>query len=114
MAAPKDPLKVLTEQEQISQSLVNNLPFVIAFFRCLFCRHVVVVLVVVIGFFFSLMLMMLLLMLFPVSSEQSPDVMAFFTLLLVLFYCIHVYKYIHIFMEKCIHIYMYIHINLCI
>ena len=32
MAAPKDPLKVLTEQEQISQSLVNNLPFVIAFF----------------------------------------------------------------------------------
>jgi hypothetical protein len=33
MAAPKDPLKVLTEQEQISQSLVNNLPFVIAFFR---------------------------------------------------------------------------------
>lgn len=32
MAPPKDPLKVLTEQEQISQSLVNNLPFVIAFF----------------------------------------------------------------------------------
>ena len=32
MAAPKDPLKVLTEQEQISQSLVNNLPFVIEFF----------------------------------------------------------------------------------
>lgn len=32
MAAPKDPAKILTEQEQISQSLVNNLPFVIAFF----------------------------------------------------------------------------------
>ena len=32
MAAPKDPTKILTEQEQISQSLVNNLPFVIAFF----------------------------------------------------------------------------------
>ena len=32
MAAPKDPAKVLTEQEQISQSLVNNLPFIIAFF----------------------------------------------------------------------------------
>jgi len=32
MAPPKDPLKVLTEQEQISASLVNNLPFVIAFF----------------------------------------------------------------------------------
>jgi len=29
---PKDPNKVLTEQEQISQGLVNNLPFIIAFF----------------------------------------------------------------------------------
>lgn len=32
MAPPKDPNKILTEQEQFSQSLVNNLPFVIAFF----------------------------------------------------------------------------------
>jgi len=29
---PKDPNKVLTEQEQISQGLVNNIPFIIAFF----------------------------------------------------------------------------------
>lgn len=29
---PKDPNKVLTEQEQFSQGLVNNLPFIIAFF----------------------------------------------------------------------------------
>jgi len=29
---PKDPKKVLTEQEQISQGLVNNLPFIVAFF----------------------------------------------------------------------------------
>lgn len=29
---PKDPKKVLTEQEQFSQGLVNNLPFIVAFF----------------------------------------------------------------------------------
>ena len=29
---PKDPNRVLTEQEQISQGLVNNLPFIVAFF----------------------------------------------------------------------------------
>ena len=29
---PKDPNKVLTEQEQISQGLINNLPFIVAFF----------------------------------------------------------------------------------
>jgi YidC/Oxa1 family membrane protein insertase len=29
---PRDPNKVLTEQEQFSQGLVNNLPFIVAFF----------------------------------------------------------------------------------
>lgn len=29
---PKDPNKVMTEQEQFSQGLVNNLPFIVAFF----------------------------------------------------------------------------------
>lgn len=29
---PKDPKKVLTEQEEISQGIVNNLPFIVAFF----------------------------------------------------------------------------------
>ena len=32
MAAPRDTSKEMTEQEQMSQSLVNNLPFVTAFF----------------------------------------------------------------------------------
>ena len=29
---PKDPKKILTDQEQISQGLINNLPFIVAFF----------------------------------------------------------------------------------
>ena len=29
---PKDPNKVLSEQEQVSQGIVNNLPFIVAFF----------------------------------------------------------------------------------
>ena len=29
---PKDPNRVLTEQEQVSQGIVNNLPFIVAFF----------------------------------------------------------------------------------
>lgn len=29
---PKDPKKILTDQEQFSQGLVNNLPFIVAFF----------------------------------------------------------------------------------
>ena len=32
MRPPTDPNKVLTEQEQISQGLINNLPFIVAFF----------------------------------------------------------------------------------
>lgn len=32
LAPPKDPNKVLTEQEQINQGIVNNLPFIVAFF----------------------------------------------------------------------------------
>jgi membrane protein insertase Oxa1/YidC/SpoIIIJ len=32
MSPPKDPTKVLTDQEKFSNSLVGNLPFVIAFF----------------------------------------------------------------------------------
>lgn len=32
LTPPKDPNRKMTEQEQISQSLINNLPFIVAFF----------------------------------------------------------------------------------
>mmetsp|Transcript_8338 Transcript_8338/g.18672 ORF Transcript_8338/g.18672 Transcript_8338/m.18672 type:complete len:343 (-) Transcript_8338:173-1201(-) len=32
LAPPKDPNKVLSEQEQVTQGVVNNLPFIVAFF----------------------------------------------------------------------------------